>query len=117
MGRRRKEKQHDKFTPKPGLAHHHVPDPLVRLVAAHPTRPLIVFAVGTSVRVLDRSGDGSSCGASSALPALTTDGLSGHAADVRVVAFSPDGNLLMTACDDRIVRLWDVPSWKCVLSW
>ena len=30
-----------------------------------------------------------------------------HAAEVRVATFSPDGSLVLTACDDHSARLWD----------
>lgn len=31
----------------------HKADPVVRLVATHPSKPLVVFAVGTSIRSFD----------------------------------------------------------------
>src|SRR5262249_38221936 len=34
--------------------------------------------------------------------------LGGHSGDVRRVVFSPNGKWLATACEDRLVRLWDV---------
>ena len=35
---------------------------------------------------------------------------SGHVADVRALAFSPDGTLLATGGNDEVVKLWDVAS-------
>ncbi len=45
-----------------------------------------------------------------------TDGtfqkLSGHAAQVRSVAFSPDGNILASGSEDRTIKLWNMDTMK-----
>ena len=38
--------------------------------------------------------------------------LSGHEGEPRQVVFSPDGNLLVTACKGGDVRIWDVPGFE-----
>jgi WD domain, G-beta repeat len=44
--------------------------------------------------------------------------LPGHSNGVRAIAFSPDGQLLATASDDRTARLWDttVGTWRATLT-
>ena len=77
-----------------------------------PTRPLLALAVGPAVRILDYSQ-----GAAETQP-LLSDGLTaGHTATVRLVLFSPDGSMLLTACDQRLVRLWDTTTWLCITTW
>jgi WD40 repeat protein/serine/threonine protein kinase len=36
--------------------------------------------------------------------------LGGHSRQIRSIAFSPDGRRVVTACDDSLVRVWDVRS-------
>jgi WD40 repeat protein len=38
--------------------------------------------------------------------------LSGHAGDVEVVRFSPDGKQLATACRDGDIKIWSVPEFQ-----
>ena len=83
-----------------------------RRPVSSPTRPLLALAVGPAVRILDYSQ-----GAAEAQP-LLSDGLAaGHTATVRLVLFSPDGSMLLTACDQRLVRLWDTTTWLCIATW
>jgi tRNA (guanine-N(7)-)-methyltransferase subunit TRM82 len=37
-----------------------------------------------------------------------------HQRPIRALAFSADGALLLTAGDDKQVKLWDTASWACI---
>ncbi len=111
MGRRRTTKKHNKYAVPDGQRNHHQPDPMVRLVSVHPGRAgVVALAVGPVIKILDLAHASSPC----AVHALEAQ----HpTAAVRVVQFSPDGKLLLTASDEKVVRLWDTDSWKCIASW
>ncbi|GBF99623.1 tRNA (guanine-N(7)-)-methyltransferase non-catalytic subunit [Raphidocelis subcapitata] len=78
----------------------HEEEPVVRLVALHGKR--VAVAVGNSFRVLDWSTGAELCS--------NTD----HQRPIRALAFSADGGLLLTAGDDKQVKLWATASWTCV---
>jgi WD40 repeat protein len=39
------------------------------------------------------------------------------AASVRLLHFDPEGTLLLTGSDDRMIALWDTSSWQCLANW
>jgi len=42
----------------------------------------------------------------------TVKELTGHKAKVNSVAFSPDGNLLVSGSEDRTLKIWDISQWE-----
>jgi len=44
----------------------------------------------------------------------TPDPSQQNKARVQVLAFSSDGSFLATAADDKIMKIWDADSWKCL---
>jgi len=39
-----------------------------------------------------------------------------HTAPIRSLCFSRDGEILASGADDKLVKVWDVATWKCYLS-
>jgi tRNA (guanine-N(7)-)-methyltransferase subunit TRM82 len=37
-----------------------------------------------------------------------------HTDAIKVIRFDPSGKLFLSAGDDKLVKLWDVDSWKCI---
>ena len=104
MGRKRHQKSHEP-------SEQHQPDAMKRMAASSSNR--FAIAIGPHVRVIESENQRFTSIRSLVKP----DGLPLHSACIRATQFSPDGNLLMTACDDRIIRLWDVSSWTCIARW
>jgi WD40 repeat protein len=42
--------------------------------------------------------------------------LQGHTNGIRLVAFSPDGSLVVSSSQDQIVKVWDVESGQCLTT-
>ncbi|KAF3322868.1 tRNA (guanine-N(7)-)-methyltransferase non-catalytic subunit wdr4 [Carex littledalei] len=77
------------------------------LIAVHPTESSVVVAVGSELRVFDLKED---CAVS------PVDDLGGphHSASIRAISFSFDGELFVSAGDDKIVKIWKTGSWNCI---
>ena len=43
--------------------------------------------------------------------------LIGHTGEVNSLAFSPNGNLVVSGSDDNLVKIWDVATGALVISW
>ncbi len=80
-------------------------------------RPDLAALLSTEASLLDDSPQV----AASLLDSLENDArlytfLRGHTAPVYALAFSPDGRLLASGGDDRVIRLWDARTWEPVAT-
>ncbi|KAI4341744.1 hypothetical protein MLD38_026430 [Melastoma candidum] len=77
------------------------------LVAVHPSHSSVVVAVASDLRVYDLSGD---------RPVTLGDepGRSNHSDSIRAIRYAPDGELFVSAGDDKRVNVWSVDSWRCI---
>lgn len=82
-----------------------------RMAASSSNR--VAIAIGPHVRILE----GEDHSFASIRSLIAPDGLPLHSACIRATQFSPDGKLLMTACDDRTIRLWNISSLTCIARW
>ncbi|KAF9203817.1 tRNA (guanine-N(7)-)-methyltransferase non-catalytic subunit trm82, partial [Haplosporangium sp. Z 27] len=94
-------------------------------IIRHPTKDLIVLSFGEHLQAVDtKSGvivastidleERESNGLQSQPIINTPDPTLENKARVQVLAFSPDGAFLATAADDKIMKIWDTESWKCL---
>ncbi|MEM7062680.1 MAG: TIR domain-containing protein [Cyanobacteria bacterium P01_B01_bin.77] len=67
----------------------------VNAVAIHPTQPLLASA-GETIRLWDLQGN------------PLGQPITGHTDAINALAFSPDGQRLVSGSDDRTMRLWDL---------
>lgn len=72
------------------------PEQFVRAIAVAPKGSIFASAAGKTVTLWDR------------LTRKPTSTLSGHDGLIYAMAFSPDGQQLVTGGDDKTVKLWDV---------
>mmetsp|Transcript_29555 Transcript_29555/g.49677 ORF Transcript_29555/g.49677 Transcript_29555/m.49677 type:complete len:459 (+) Transcript_29555:108-1484(+) len=80
------------------------------VIAAHPTEAVFATAFGANVRVYDaRSSKG--------FDLVEEKEAAKHIASVRCIAFAPSGHLMASAGDDKLVKVWDTQTWKCLRTW
>ncbi|KAL1539744.1 tRNA (guanine-N(7)-)-methyltransferase non-catalytic subunit wdr4-like [Salvia divinorum] len=77
------------------------------LIAVHPDQKFVSVAVGSDLRVFNLQ-HGSA--------AQLSDETGGHKDSIRSIRFSKSGNLFVSGGDDKLVRVWDTDSWRCVYS-
>ncbi|XP_015891515.2 uncharacterized protein LOC107425957 [Ziziphus jujuba] len=78
------------------------------LIAVHPNQESVAVAVGSDLRVFDVHGD---CAIS-----LVDDSSKGslHKDSIRAIRYGASGKLLVSAGDDKLVKIWSTESWRCV---
>ncbi|XP_065861126.1 uncharacterized protein [Euphorbia lathyris] len=79
------------------------------LITVHPTQNSVALAVGSDLRVFDLRGN---CGVS-----LVDDSAEPfHKDSIRAIRYSKSGKLLVSAGDDKLVKIWSTDSWSCTSS-
>ncbi|KAF9934611.1 hypothetical protein BGZ65_003680 [Modicella reniformis] len=94
-------------------------------IAHHPTKDTVVLSFGEHLQAVDTK-SGVIVNSTVDLEVRNADGLQvqlltntpdpsqENKAPVQLLAFSPDGAFLATAADDKIMKIWDTESWKCL---
>eukprot|EP00798_Chlamydomonas_sp_ICE-L_P016483 gene16483-22705_t len=113
MGRRRQDKKQGKYTATEdgeGQEQHRA-DPRIRILALHPSTQMLALAVGPKVRMVNY-------GDQQKVLSPENESFPGHgSSDLRVCEFNADGSRLVTGGDDKMLRLWDTATWKCLGQW
>ncbi|KAJ8425895.1 hypothetical protein Cgig2_033168 [Carnegiea gigantea] len=77
------------------------------LIAVHPFDESVAVAVGPEIRVFDLGKNSSVSLADDSKGML-------HKDSIRAMRFSERGKLLVSAGDDKLVKIWSAESWKCL---
>lgn len=80
------------------------------LIAVHPSQDSVATAVGSDLRVFDFR---QNCAV-----ALKDDSSEGslHRDSIRAVRYGAHGKLLVSAGDDKLVKVWSTESWRCITT-
>ncbi|PIN09010.1 WD repeat protein WDR4 [Handroanthus impetiginosus] len=77
------------------------------LIAVHPNQKFISVSIGSDLRLFNLQ-DGSG------VTLLDENG--GHKDSIRSIRYSKSGQLFASAGDDKLVKIWDTNSWRCIYS-
>ncbi|XP_050237247.1 uncharacterized protein LOC126686968 isoform X2 [Mercurialis annua] len=79
------------------------------LISVHPAQTSVAVAVGSDLRIFDLQGN---CGVT------LVDECSEpfHKDSIRAIRYSAKGKLLVSAGDDKLVKIWSTDSWRCIVS-
>ncbi|KAI3449660.1 hypothetical protein Pfo_006325 [Paulownia fortunei] len=77
------------------------------LIAIHPNQKSVSVSIGSDLRVFNLQ-DGSG--------AKLLDENGGHKDSIRAIRYSKSGQLFVSAGDDKLVKIWDTNSWRCIYS-
>ncbi|KAF9115309.1 tRNA (guanine-N(7)-)-methyltransferase non-catalytic subunit trm82 [Mortierella sp. AM989] len=94
-------------------------------IIRHPTKDIIVLSFGEHLQAVETKNgvivastveleERDSNGLSPQPITNTPDAAQENKARVQVLAFSPDGAFLATAADDKVMKIWDTESWRCL---
>ncbi|CAA3028425.1 tRNA (guanine-N(7)-)-methyltransferase non-catalytic subunit wdr4 isoform X2 [Olea europaea var. sylvestris] len=77
------------------------------LISVHPTHKFVSAAVGSDLRVFNLQ---ESC------VVTLADESGGHKDSIRAIRYSANGQLFVSAGDDKLVKIWATDSWRCIYS-
>ncbi|KAH7864111.1 hypothetical protein Vadar_025914 [Vaccinium darrowii] len=79
------------------------------LIAVHPTQDSVAVAVGSDLRVFNLK---------TGCPVQLVDDTAEpfHRDSIRAVCYGSNGKLLVTAGDDKLVKIWHTDGWSCICT-
>ncbi|KAK4407155.1 tRNA (guanine-N(7)-)-methyltransferase non-catalytic subunit wdr4 [Sesamum angolense] len=77
------------------------------LIAVHPSQISVSVSVGSELRVFSLQ-DGSRV--------KLVDETGGHKDSIRAIRYSRSGQLFVSGGDDKLVKVWDTNTWRCIYS-
>ncbi|KAF9434358.1 WD repeat-containing protein 4 [Entomortierella beljakovae] len=96
-------------------------------ILRHPTKDIVILSFGEHLQAINTK-NGVIVASTVELEERESNGLQAqpitntpnpeqeNKARVQVLTFSPDGAYLATAADDKVLKIWDTESWKCLGS-
>ncbi|KDP21433.1 hypothetical protein JCGZ_21904 [Jatropha curcas] len=79
------------------------------LITVHPTQNSVAVAVGSDLRIFDLR----DC---SGVPLVDDSAEPFHKDSIRAIRYGANGKLLVSAGDDKLIKIWSTDSWRCISS-